>query len=70
MKGFSIPYKKMKQYLKKNIFQKFWSEFSKNVVLAYNAYSSFIINSRIIIHISDERIWLPLQKNVAIFSKK
>ena len=33
------------------------------------AYSSFIINSRIIFRISDERVWHPLQENVAIFSK-
>ena len=33
-------------------------------------YSSFIIDSRKIICISDERIWHPLQENEAIFSKK
>ena len=34
-----------------------------------NAYSSFIIDSRIIIRISDERAWHSLQENEAIFSK-
>ena len=33
------------------------------------AYSFFIIDSRIIIRISDERVWHPLQENEAIFSK-
>ena len=31
---------------------------------------SSIIDSRKIIRISDERVWHPLQENVAIFSKK
>ena len=35
-----------------------------------NLYSSFVINSRIIIHMSNERAWHPLQENEAIFSKK
>ena len=39
------------------------------VTLTKNAYSSFIINRRIIIRISDERVWHPLQENEAIFSK-
>ena len=30
---------------------------------------SFIINSRIVIRISDERVWHPLQEKEAIFSK-
>ena len=34
------------------------------------AYSSFIIDSRKIIRISDERVWHPLQENEAIFSEK
>ena len=38
------------------------------VTLTKNADS--IINSRIIIRISDERGWHPLQENEAIFSKK
>ena len=40
------------------------------VTLTKKAYSSFIIDSRKIILISDERVWHPLQENVAIFSKK
>ena len=34
------------------------------------AHSSFIIDSRKIIRISDERVWHPLQENEAIFSEK
>ena len=34
-----------------------------------NTYSSFITNNRIIIRISDERAWHPLQENEAIFKK-
>ena len=34
------------------------------------AYSSFIIDSRKIIRISDKRVWHPLQENEAIFSEK
>ena len=33
------------------------------------AYSSFIIDSRIIIRISDERAYQPLQENKAVFPK-
>ena len=39
------------------------------VTLTKKAYSS-IIDSRNIIHISDERGWHPLQENEAIFSEK
>ena len=35
-----------------------------------NAYDRFIIGIRIIIRISDERVWHPLQENKVIFSKK
>ena len=34
-----------------------------------NVCFSFIINSRIIIHISEQRTWQPLQENKAIFLK-
>ena len=40
------------------------------VTLTKKAYSSFIIDSRKIICISDERVSHPLQENEAIFSKK
>ena len=39
------------------------------VTLTKKAHSSFIIDSRKIIRISDERVWHSLQENVAIFSK-
>ena len=45
-----------------------WRIFEK-FCTCINAYSPFIINSRIIIHISDERVWHPLQENEAIVSK-
>ena len=65
MKGLGILYKKMKRY-----FQKFYTEFSKNFIFAQEkACSFFIINSRIIIRISDERVWHPLQEKEAILSK-
>ena len=40
------------------------------VTLTKKAHSSFIIDSRKIIRISDERVWHPLQENEAIFSEK
>ena len=40
------------------------------VTLTKKAYSSFIIDCRKIIRISDERVWHPLQENEAIFSEK
>ena len=40
------------------------------VTLTKKAHSSFIIDSRKIIRISDEGVWHPLQENEAIFSKK
>ena len=43
--------------------------FRKITYLHKDACFSFIINSRIIIRISDERAWHPLQENEAIFSK-
>ena len=39
------------------------------VTLTKKADFSFIIYSRIIIRISDERVWHPLQENAAIFQK-
>ena len=45
------------------------STFRKIRYLHKNACSSFIINSKIIIRISDERAWNSLQENKAIFSK-
>ena len=39
------------------------------VTLTKKAYSSFIIDSRITICISDKRVWHPLQEKEAIFSK-
>ena len=53
------------------IFSKnFRAKIRKITYLHKNAYSSHIINSRIVIRISDERAWHPLQENEAIFSKK
>ena len=43
--------------------------FEKIRICTKNACSFFIINSRIIIRISDERVWHPLQEKEAIFSK-
>ena len=40
------------------------------VTLTKKVHSSFIIDSRKIIRILDEKVWHPLQKNEAIFSKK
>ena len=40
------------------------------VTLTKKVYSSFIIDSRKIIRISDKRVWHPLQENEAIFSEK
>ena len=40
------------------------------VTLTKKAYSSFIIDGRKIIRISDKRVWHPLQENEAIFSEK
>ena len=40
------------------------------VTLTKKAYSSFIIDSREIIHISGERVWQPLQEKEVILSKK
>ena len=53
----------------KNIFKHFRPNFQKITYLHKNACFSFIINSRIIIRISDERVWHSLQENEAIFSK-
>ena len=47
----------------------FRSNFQKIRYLHKNARFFFIINSRIIIRISDERVWHPLQEKEAIFSK-
>ena len=69
MKGFGIFYKKMRLYCKKIFFKNFRANFRKITYLHKNACSSFIINSRIVIRISDERAWHPLQKNEVIFSK-
>ena len=69
MKGFDILYKKIKRYLKKIFFKNFRSNFWKIRYLHTNSCSSLIINSRIVICISDERAWHPLQENEAIFSK-
>ena len=46
-----------------HIFKNFRPNFRKTTYLRKNACSSFIINSRIIISISDERNWCPLQEN-------
>ena len=70
MKGFGIPYKKMKQYFKKIFLQNFRANFRKITYLHKSVCSSLIINSRIVIRISDERAWHSLQENEAIFSKK
>ena len=40
------------------------------LTLTKKTYSSFIIYSRKIIRISDERVWHSLQENEAIFKKK
>ena len=69
MKGFGILYKKMKRYFQKMIFQSLRSNFRKITYLHENAYSSLIISSRIIIHMSEERACHPLQEKEAIFSK-
>ena len=68
MKGFGILYNKMKRSFQKLFEKNFRPNFQKITYLHKNACSS-IINSRIIIRISDERAWHPLQGNEAIFSK-
>ena len=40
------------------------------VTLTKKAHSSFIIDSRKLIRISNERVWHPLQENEAIFPEK
>ena len=70
MKGQGILYKKMKRYFQKLFFKNFRPNFRKITYLHKNACFSFIINSRIIIRISNERAWHPLHENEAIFSKK
>ena len=40
------------------------------VTLTKKVHSSFIIDSRKIIRISDERVWHPLEETEAIFSEK
>ena len=65
MKGLNILYKKMKRYFQKNIFQNFRSNFRKIKCLHKNSFS-LIINSRIILHILDERAWHPLQEKEVI----
>ena len=68
MKGFGIPYKKMKRYFQKNIFQKFRIFKKLGSYLYKISCSSLIINRRIVIRVPDERAWHPLQENDAIFS--
>ena len=62
MKGIGILLKKIKWYFQKT-FKNIWQNFLTIMYLYKNAYSSLIINSRIIIHMSDERAWHPLQEN-------
>ena len=69
MKGLGILYKKVRRYFQKTFFNNFRPNFWKITYLHKNACSSHIINSRIVIRISDERDWHPLQENEAIFSK-
>lgn len=44
--------------------QKFYAEFSKKNVFAY---STFVINGRVMIDILNESAWHSLQDNVTIF---
>ena len=57
-------------FSKKIIFKIFRLNFRKIRYLHKNFCFSLIINSRIVIRISDERAWHPLQENEMIFSKK
>ena len=57
-------------FSKKINFKNFRSNFRKIRYLHKNSCFSLIINSRIVIRISDEQAWHPLQENEAIFSKK
>ena len=63
------PLQENEAILKKYIFKNFRSNFRKFTYLHKSFCSSFIINSRIIIRISDERAWHPLQENETIFTK-
>ena len=64
------PLQENEAIFSKNYFSKILERiFEKNTYLHKNACSSFIIKSRTIIRISDERVWLSLQENEAIFSK-
>ena len=64
------PLQENEAIFSKNIFfEYFRANFRKITCLHKNACFSFIINSRIIIRISYERVWHSLQENVAIFLK-
>ena len=56
-------------FAKKIFFKNFRLNFPKIRYLHKKSCSSLIINSRIVICISNERAWHPLQENDAIFSK-
>ena len=59
----------MKRYFQKKYFSKILDRIFEKLRISINACSSIIINSKIIIRISDERVWHCLQENEAIFSK-
>ena len=59
----------MKRYFPKIIFENFWPNFSKIRYLHKSAYASFIVNSRITIHMSYERAWLLYKKIKWYFQK-
>ena len=57
------PLQENEEIFSKNFFKNFRASFRKITYLHKNACSSLIINSRIVICISDERAWHPLQEN-------
>ena len=68
MKGLTFSTRKCSDIFKILFFKNFRSNFRKIRYLHKNSCFSLIINSRIVVRISDERAWHPLQENEAIFS--
>ena len=61
MKGFGILYKKINQYFQ-NYFSKILDRIIENIRICTKMPAPLIINSRIVIRISDKRAWHPLKK--------
>ena len=59
----------MKRYFQSIIFPKILVQVFEKLDICIKILGPLIINSRLVICISDERTWHPLQENEAIFSK-